>query len=177
MIRSLSQESPEVYYSDDVLVAVDAAEVGRLKTFASGNIRKRSRLCAHCSPTEPVHEMVIVHEHGEYVRPHKHIGKSESMHVIEGDADVAIFHEGGELESVFSIGDFASGKPFFYRMNSSLFHMLIIRSNVLVFHETTSGPFVRAACEFPLWAPDGSDPTQTASYLKQIECRISDFSK
>ena len=33
--------------------------------------------------------MLIVHPAGAYVRPHKHEGKSESTHVVEGDVDAA----------------------------------------------------------------------------------------
>ena len=87
--------------------------------------------------------MLIVHERGAYVRPHKHPAKTESTHIIEGLVDVVLFEDDARIERVISMGDYASGRAFYYRMDVPVFHTLIIRSDVLVFHETTNGPFER----------------------------------
>ncbi len=136
-------ESPEVRYATDRIVLVDAADVVRLKGEAENNARRRIRLCAHHSVDDRLHEMLIVHTNDTYVRPHKHLDKSESFHVIEGEVDVVVFDEAGSVTEVMPMGTFASGRPFFYRIAAPLFHTLLIRSEVLVFHETTNGPFRR----------------------------------
>ena len=72
----------EVLYSTENIVKVDALDINELKQKARLNHRKRIRLCAHKSVDENIHEMLIVHEKSCYVRPHKHINKVESFHII-----------------------------------------------------------------------------------------------
>jgi cupin fold WbuC family metalloprotein len=165
-------ESAEVRYATDEIVVVDAADVGRLKDAAEETARRRIRLCAHHSVDERVHEMLIVHPIGTYVRPHQHIGKSESFHVVEGDVDVVVFDDLGGIHDVIRMGGFASGRPFYYRIAAPLFHTLLIRSSVLVFHETTSGPFRRADTVFAPWAPEDGDADAVRRYLAELETRL-----
>jgi cupin fold WbuC family metalloprotein len=165
-------ESPEVRYATDPIVLVDAADVGVLKGQAGENPRRRVRLCAHHSADDPVHEMLIVHSIDTYVRPHKHLGKSESFHVVEGDVDVVVFDDDGAVREVIRMGPFASGRPFYYRIAEPLFHTLRIRSDMLVFHETTSGPFRRADTVFAPWAPEDGDTASVRRYLADLEARL-----
>ena len=67
---------------------------------ALGNTRERVRLCTHQSVEDAVHEMLIVHIKGTYIRPHKHPNKSESFHIIEGNLDVVVFDDAGDLLEV-----------------------------------------------------------------------------
>ncbi len=72
----------EVLYSRDEITITDQSDIKRFKQFSFLNERKRVRLCAHPSQDDLLHEMLIVHERSTYVRPHKHPGKSESIHII-----------------------------------------------------------------------------------------------
>jgi len=164
-------ESAEVLYSTDRIVTVDAAAISELKRAAAANPRRRIRLCAHAGVDDRLHEMLIVHTRDTYVRPHKHIGKSESFHVIEGEVDVVIFGDDGDVTDVIQMGTVASGRPFFYRIATPLFHTLLIRSAELVFHETTNGPFNRAETLFASWAPE---ETSTAS-VQQFVGRVNEM--
>src|SRR5215472_17118978 len=119
-------ESAEVLYAADDVVTVDAATIAQLKREGERNPRRRIRLCAHRSVDDPVHEMLIVHTNDTYVRPHKHLSKSESFHVIEGAVDVVIFDDLGRLTDVIEMAAFQSGRPFFYRIADPLFHTLLI---------------------------------------------------
>ena len=161
-------ENAEVLYADDRIVTVDAAAVADLKRAAEGNARKRIRVCAHRGVGDRLHEMLIVHEFNTYVRPHKHLGKSESFHVIEGDVDVVIFADDGQISEVIEMGTFQSGRPFFYRIADPLYHTLLIRSPVLVFHETTGGPFKREETIFAPWAPEDGQREAVDRYLKEL---------
>lgn len=165
-------ESAEVLYPVDEIVIVDQGAVDRLKAKAHQNPRRRIRLCAHRSVDDVLHEMLIVHTRDTYVRPHKHLAKSESFHVIEGHVDVVLFTDGGAVRDVIRMAPFASGLPFFYRIDTPVFHTLLIRSDVLVFHETTSGPFRRSDTVFAQWAPEDSDLEATARFLADLELRM-----
>ena len=166
-------ESAEVLYSLDRIVTVDAKAIEELKREALKNPRQRIRLCAHRGVDDRLHEMLIVHTKDTYVRPHRHTGKSESFHVIDGLVDVVVFDEAGEITEVIPMGTFGSGRAFFYRIADPLYHTLLIRSDVIVFHEATTGPFRREETGFAPWAPDESDPKAVAAFLKSVNDRAA----
>lgn len=150
--------NPEVLYGDQPIIRISVEDIQALKEKAGHNPHKRIRVCAHRGIEDTVHEMFIVLARDTYIPPHKHLGKSESFHVVEGIVDVVVFEEGGSVREVIKMGEHASGRPFYYRISDPLYHTLIIRSDFLVFHETTSGPFNRADTIFAPWAPEESDP-------------------
>jgi cupin fold WbuC family metalloprotein len=163
-------ESPEVLYAADEVVTVSREQVDELVTASRTTPRERIRLCTHRDTADPVHEMLIVHAAGTYVRPHKHVDKAESFHVIEGRVDVVLFDEQGALKDVIRMGDYATGLPFYYRIDQPIFHTLLIRSGVLVFHETTSGPFRREQTVFASWAPEETS-LEVAGFIASVDER------
>lgn len=164
--------NPEILYSKTAITTVNQTDIEHFKQLSSHNPRKRIRLCAHESPDDRLHEMLIVHERGTYVRPHKHPGKTESTHIIEGLVDVVVFDDDGRIERVISMGDYASGKTFYYRMAIPVFHTLIIRSDVLVFHETTNGPFDRSDTVFATWAPEDGDVNSAGNFMADLDAKV-----
>ncbi len=173
MDKQYLRESSEVLYTTDSISTVASAEIATFKDLSRDNDRKRIRLCTHSDPREMLHEMLIVHDKNTYVRPHKHPGKSESTHIIEGLVDIVLFDEDGIINSVLSMGDYASGKIFYFRMTTPVFHTLVIRSDVLVFHETTNGPFNRNATVFAPWAPEDADGTSVSGFMFDLNERLS----
>ncbi len=132
------------------------------------NKRCRIRLCSHRSVCDRLHEMLIVHGRDCYVRPHKHLSKSESIHVIKGSAQLFFFDSKGKVTGKTDIGEYRTGKPFYCRIPSRRFHALIIRSEVFVFHESTSGPFNKNETVFAAWSPDGGNEAETKKYFVKI---------
>lgn len=163
----------EVIAADESVVTVTAADIAQLEECASANARKRARLCAHRSVDDSLHEMLIVHHRGVYVRPHKHLGKAESVHVVSGAFDMVVFDEDGSVVRVVPMGEFQSGRCFYFRMSEPFYHTLLIRSEVLVFHETTSGPFRREETVFGPWSPEEKDIAHAQVYLADLEERVS----
>ena len=151
------KESAEVLYPKQNLVTVEVADLMEMKRLAMLNPRQRIRLCAHNSPTDSLHEMFIVHARDCYVRPHKHLGKVESMAILEGEADVVLFNDSGTIRQVINMGEISSGRQFYYRLSDPVYHTLLIRTDFLIFHETTQGPFLREDTIFPEWAPTDQD--------------------
>lgn len=171
----LRAQNPEVFYSDDAIVTADDATIAELKRIAAMNPRLRSRLCTHPDPSSGLHEMLIVHHRKAYVRPHKHFGKPESFHVIEGTAKVVVFDDDGKIRDVLEMASYGQGKFCYYRMPDEIFHTILITSEWLVFHETTAGPFDPSRTAFPDWAPDGSDAVTTTSYIAKIEALAAEY--
>ena len=161
----------EVLYPAEQPVVLDRAFVEELKRQADLNPRRRVRICAHSDPGEPIHEMLIVHARMTYVRPHKHLTRIESFHVVEGEADIVMFDEQGGITRVIRMGPFGSGLPFYYRLAGPIYHTLLIYTPHLVFKEVTNGPFNRADTAFPAWAPEDARADEAARYLAQLEAR------
>jgi len=165
------KESDEVFYAAKNPVNINHHDLEELKRLAAVNPRQRARICTHTSPSDLLHEMFIVHGQSAYVRPHRHLTRREGMQVLEGSADIVIFSEEGELCEVRRL----DSVNFYQRLNTPLYHMLLIRSEWLVFHEATSGPFVRSDTEFAPWSPEDSVTDTVVVFLDKIESAISNW--
>mgnify|MGYP003393273035 CR=1 FL=1 len=168
MIR-LKPQNEEVYFTDESPVRLGRAEINFLKEKALASPRLRARVCSHAGPDEKVHEMLIVVRKGIYLRPHQHLGKTESYHVIEGSADLILFDEEGSLGENTRLGDYASSHTFFYRVPPKQFHTLFIHSDFFVFHETTAGPFRREDTLPAPWAPEETDEMAASNFMRNLE--------
>lgn len=164
----MKEISEEIFYAEEDVVTVNQQNIEFLKGQALKNRRRRSRLCTHKDIHDVLHEMLIIHTNDTYVRPHKHLGKSESFHVIEGTIDVIIFDEQGGISKVISMGDYCSGKVFYYRIAQPLYHMVIIISPAAVFHECTNGPFKKSDTVYAPWAPQEEDKEAVRAYFREL---------
>ena len=164
--------NPEVLTAEGPLVRLAGADVEILKQKAVTNERTRIRLCAHATVEDPLHEMFIVHQKDTYVRPHKHLHKSESAHIIDGSVTWVIFDEAGNVTDAIPMGDYHSGRAFYHRMSGAYYHTLLIHSDWLVFHEITNGPFDRADTVFASWAPDISDLAGQEAFMARVASAV-----
>lgn len=174
-IKNFNQVSKEILYPiDPSIVSVNQKSVNLLISNSSETERKRMRFCAHPNPNSMTHEMIIVHEKDTYVRPHLHLERPESFHIIYGICDVIVFNHDGSILQVVNMGDFNSRLNFYYRLNESLFHTLLIYSDYLVFHETTQGPFDPANTLFAEWAPVPNDDKEVKQFITDLKTRIEE---
>jgi len=169
----IKKVNDEVFVAEDPIVQVDQAQLDELKAQAARNPRHRARLCAHKGGEDRLHEMLIVLTKDVYIRPHKHINKTESFHVIDGSAIVIFFDESGAIQEVINVGDEKSGRPFYFRNDDPRYHTQIITSDFLTFHETTNGPFNRADTIFAPWSPPETDAAAAAEYQKTLRAAVS----
>ena len=169
VMDDLVQLSSEVEVNQKDMLILDRVWIDRIKKIASKNYSGKYRTCIHKSEKDNVHEMLIVHTSGAYVRPHKHRNNGESLQFIEGVGTTIIFNEDGSIKQAFKVGDQFSDNTFYYSMGKDLFHMLIIESEFLIFKETTKGPFIRKNTIFPNWAPDGNNEEEINAYISNIK--------
>ncbi len=158
----------EVFYSKEPITCVNQQSIDFLKLKAKNNLRKRARLCTHLGVNELLHEMLIVHFKGLYVQPHKHIGKSESFHIIEGSLGIIIFDDSGKVIQVIHMGEVSSDLIFYYRLSEGYFHSIVPLTETVVFHETTNGPFKREDTIWAPWAPEEEEEEEASRYFKKI---------
>ncbi len=162
------KQNNEVFYAEDRVIQLRSSDVQWLKKQAECNLRERARLCTHRHTEDLLHEMFIVHTRDTYIRPHKHLGKPESFHIIEGTVDVVVFDDNGDVFEIIQMGNYESGMAFYYRILDPLYHTLLIRSNVLVFHETTTGPFNLTDTVFAPWSPEVDDKNACKAFVSAL---------
>jgi cupin fold WbuC family metalloprotein len=172
----LRELSNDVLVIDDPIVQIQQADLSELRERLCRSKSGRVRFSAHPGVDDTLHEMLILLQKGNYVRPHSHPGKSESFHIIDGQVDVIVFDETGQITQLIRMGDYQSGKTFYYRLNKPLFHTVLVRSQTALFHETTNGPFSKGETVFPPWAPP-ENSGEAAAYLRQLEEKLNDFMK
>jgi len=151
----------EVFRLTDDIVEIGPDWLARLKAAADESPLRRARVCLHRAAQDTVQEMVIALCQDALFRPHRHRGKTESFHMIEGELDLVIFNETGTPLRTIRMGPAGSGKTFCYRLNASLYHALLPRTPHVVFHETTAGPFVQGDAQLAPWAPEDAAALRT----------------
>jgi cupin fold WbuC family metalloprotein len=172
---NLEKINDEVFYAQDPIVCLGTDEVVFLKAQAKKNHNRRSRICAHRNVQDGVHEMIIAIYEGGYIHPHRHIAKSESFYIIEGEVDIVLFDLLGNISEIVLLGDIKSGRNFFYRLSDSHFHTLILRSEYLVFHEVTNGPFDRSLTLFADFAPHDTENVLVNNYSVHLDTQIKKY--
>lgn len=166
----IRKAAANVFVSESKIVEVDQSMVETLRQAVSNAPLKRVRLNAHAGPGETVQEMILAVARNSYIPPHKHPGKSESFHIIAGELDVVLFDDNGGIHQILRLGDFSSGKPFYYRTSEPYFHAVVVRSDFAIFHEVTNGPFIKEETVFAPWAPktEGPDAETYLGKLREI---------
>ena len=81
----------------------------------SNQLNKKSRVCIHKNDKERIHEMIVFHKKGSYVRPHKHLNKLESFFIISGEVTLVIFDKKGIPIKKIDMGDIILEKYFFIK--------------------------------------------------------------
>ena len=170
---ALVQKSPEVFLAEGPISAIGESELNALRAAVKASAKRRARINAHPDGEDALHEMIIAIDPASYIRPHKHPGKSEAFHIIEGEVDIVVFTDDGEIDRIVPLGPPGSGRSFYYRMSSAFFHTLIIRSDVLIVHEITNGPFRPSATVFADFAPDDREAEKAAAYQAELLRRVT----
>ncbi len=169
----LIQKSPEVFLAEGPISAVGPEELNTLRAAVAASPRRRARINAHPDGEDALHEMIIAIDPASYIRPHKHPAKSEAFHIVEGEVDIVVFTDDGEIDRVVELGAPGGARSFYYRMSEPFFHTLIIRSDLLIVHEITNGPFRPEGTMFAGFAPEDKDTEKAAAYQADLLRRVA----
>jgi len=83
-----------------------------------------------------------------------------------------LLDDSGKVVEVVPMGDYASGRKFYYRLADPFYHTLLIRSDWLVFHEITNGPFKRDDTIFAPWSPELDDVAGAKQFMEELERKV-----
>lgn len=153
-------------------IEVSKKQLDQIRQAAMQSPLKRARLCLHCNHRDKVQEMVIAFCMESYIRPHRHLNKSESFHVIEGKLAVLLFDGKGRVRHQVKMMPLSSNYTFLYRLSSNMWHMVVPLSEFVIIHETTSGPFIKGDTEFASWGPYEDDTDKVKAFLSKIRAKI-----
>ena len=132
-------------------IYIDRKKLEELKILAQKDPNKRARICLHKDDEEMVQEMIIAFCKDSYIRPHRHIDKSESYHIIEGRIEIIFYNDNGiEIDKVI-LSDKMDEHPFLFRISNSDWHTVVPKSDFVIIHEVTKGPFNKNSSEFADW--------------------------
>jgi len=148
-----------VYRHDEEVFAVSHDIIELLILSSARAPKRRARFNLHRSDDDLLHEMIIAFRGDSLNMPHRHVGKSESLHVIEGALEIVMFDDDGhQTRRVMLSAPDGYRLPAIFRMDAPVWHTVIPLEDIVVVHEVTNGPFVRGQnMEIPLWAPKEDD--------------------
>jgi cupin fold WbuC family metalloprotein len=90
--------------------------------------------------------------------------------MIDGKLILIIFANDGTPMRSMLLSPPGKGGVICYRLCTPMFHAVLPLDEVVVYHETTNGPFVRNEAVLAEWAP--ADPLELRAFLENaaIEC-------
>ena len=151
-------------------IRIDPDLIEELKKTSIRMGGKNLRLCLHEDQNADFHEMIILEQKGNYYRPHKHISKGESYHIIEGTQGVFIFDDEGVVIDTCILEPQGT---LIYRVGPDMYHTVMPVTDFVIYHESKPGPFIRESDSiYPEWAPDGTDIDQIAAFVNELTSQM-----
>ena len=161
-----------VFHNQDDFVLFGSDWIDRLRETAKQSSLRRARLCLHRSDDDLVQEMMIALSRDCLFSPHRHPTKNESIHMIEGRVIMILFNENGGPQTSFLLAPPSQHGLVAYRLCRSEFHTILPLDEVVIYHETTSGPFVPGEAVFAEWAPSDSAALKAFLVDAALKCGI-----
>ena len=116
--------------------------------------RSRHRLCFHQSPNVEIHDIIITYDASSYIPVNKHIGKSETLCVLQGLIEIFFFNDLGQCYLKQILGSSDSGHPFLTRIPPNTWHGLrVISEEPCVVKETIPGPYSKESLQWADFSP------------------------
>lgn len=142
MAKEEMTESGNVFFPElQDIVCINRENLEKIRTAAGISSLRRARFCLHLSHEDKVQQMVLAFCRDTVVPIHRHTGKSESFHVIEGRLEVLLFDDKGEKSDVILMGPVESGLTFIHRINRNAWHTIRPLTEMVILHEIVAGPY------------------------------------
>lgn len=173
--KNLAVGSSEAEFNSKAYRSVGKQDIAHFKRMALKSPRNRYRLCLHSDQTHQTQEMIICLKGFNYFHPHFHpVNRSESYHMIEGVLDVYLLDEKGGLIEIIKLGAPGTAevgtesRDFMYRLSAPIYHLMIPRSEWIVYHEITTGPWNDEAVYYAPFAPSGEDWEEVEKFVNRV---------
>ena len=127
---------------------------------------RKARILLHGKSDHRLHEMLIIHSRGSYIRPHINESSAKSFLVLDGEMMVLLFDSDGGVSNKYPLGQRKSGADFMLRVQDPVFHTIVVVSETVTFLETILGPHQKT--RYADFAPDPEDDA-ASSYFAWLE--------
>ena len=129
------------------------------------SIKKDLRICLHQKSSDNHHDMIILQQKKNYYKPHKHLRKGETYHMIQGSMTCVLFNDKGKISKAINLK-----KNQIFRVPKNTFHTMIPRSTYTIYHESKPGPFVKNLDSIiPRWIKKYSNKSNLEFELKKFK--------
>ena len=116
--------------------------------------RKRHRICFHQNTEVELHDIIIEYDKSSYIPPNKHVGKAETICLLQGKLNLFIFSDNGNCIEAIRLEAGSDIFPFLIRMPPNTWHGLqVASSEPCIVKETISGPYSRLSLMWGEFAP------------------------
>ncbi len=160
------------FYAQAPFSFIDAQALQQLEIEAQRAGQCNARICLHTDPADAFHDMLILEHRNRYYRPHKHLQKGETHHIVKGEMAVFVFNEDGTVAGSTVLR--RDGGSTISRVGSGMWHTVLPLSEIVIYHESKPGPFLGDADRlFPAWAPTGSDAAESNQYMERLRRHIT----
>lgn len=137
-----------IFLNQSEITTLVYKDLDRLIKLAKQSDLKRARFCLHHTHEDLVQQMVIALIKGTRIPIHRHPDKIESFHMIQGQVKICFYDDNAKMvEKIRLSADHADGFPFLYHLSEGLWHTVTPETDVAVFHEITTGPFIENGLE------------------------------
>ena len=124
------------------------------------------RFNLHSKSNEDFHNMIIFQWADSYIRPHKHLYKAETCHMIEGQQQIIILDENGKNIDNCNM---STENNIIYRINKNTYHTSYILGDYVIFHESKPGPYLGDQDSiYPKWSPIPEDKDNVQNFMNKI---------
>jgi cupin fold WbuC family metalloprotein len=152
------------YFCNQIHNAAGNRLFEEMKRLSKKNIGKNLKVCLHHSPDALFHDMIILEHKNNYFRPHKHLNKGETIHLIEGEIAVLVFDTDGGILSACRLNKI---NPI-SRVEEGCYHFVTPISDIVIYHESKPGPFLgNNDSFFADWAPVPEDKKSIKVFVEQ----------
>ena len=159
----------EIQINEEMMIKIITK---KLLEATSNKAKESSRLRMnhnfHEDLNDPVNRMLNALEPDTYLRPHRHQTppKDEVYIVLEGDLDVLIFDDCGNIIQRENLNP-QKGK-YGVDIPAGVWHSMIVNKSGTVIYEAKAGPFAPLLSEdFASWSPDPEDEEQIRNFFEK----------
>jgi len=163
------REEHGALFVTEPLFTADPEVVEALKQRALASPRQSCRLCVHRDNDQPVLEALVAASPAATRPPHTHPGRYETDLILEGEVTAFFFDKDGAVVRRIDLGPPGGGKPFCLSTGPGHWHMIVFRSETVVYYEIIAGPYVDDILTWADWAPAPDDVDGIAEFVKRSE--------
>jgi cupin fold WbuC family metalloprotein len=156
IVTRIKHKQGSVYIPCDDPTIIDSSTLNELRGHAMTAPQGNARILLHRDAATRLHEMLIVHKKGCYVRPHINKGSPKSYIMLEGEMVVAWFKEDGVLTQICHLSGAGFEVNRILRFEDEVFHTLLPLTSTVTFVETILGPHTNTI--YAPWAPSLDEP-------------------